>query len=521
MKKYLVLFIFMLSIFLISCSDDSGGGASGIGGPERTPEEIEVTADPVDEKSAESVTDKDTDQGESIDTEIPQDEKEPVKDSPSEGDHADKESDREGTEETDTEAPVVSDDDVSDVTAPVEDDKTSLYAVVRLDTSFGRWFATERKELFLKAEYEEVKENISRLETEIREYEKAIAELNLPEQAADRAREARTGNKERKIAENREEITRLISEYGVNRIQDGIHTYWENEILYADVTAPKTGWYRLRVVAKNIDGPLPDYYSYFNLSVTNETTGKPSGGVLVKASDEVYHAGDAYIYLEEGYSRLKLLWTNDAWKDEVYDANINIRKITIDYRGEKAVERGNVRFGNQFSYIGGRFFWEDNTVWTSWDNQTIGFDYTNLQSGKYRITIEAKNYGIVPQEYKDFMVRVNSECGDETYVYIEADSDNYKTGSSEIDIVGPTSIYLTWENDMWRPDRDPVEDANIKYRSVKMERIGESERSALGAYLMGTRSGNMMVTFGSIIIIGLMFSVFYMINKRRSGYSLE
>lgn len=399
---------------------------------------------------------------------------------------------------------------------------------VTLDTSEGKWFDAPRKELFSKEEFKAAQNRIKELRDKIRELRKEYQNLNkeLPDQANEKAKAKVAENRAKRqeeikneIAGYRSEIQQIKNRYGVNRFQDGIWTAWANQTLYVNARVEKTGWYRLRIVTKNIYGPLPDFYSHFNVQVTNETSGKDVGGVLIKASDTSNQANGLWVYLERGDNKLKLLWTNDAYKQGEYDANINIRKIALSYHGTQAPRMGMRRNAHQYSYIDGRFFWDANSVRTYWANQCIGFDYSNLKAGRYRVFVEAKNYGVVPREYTNFSVRVNTDDGAEATISIPADAQHWQRGEAVLDITGPTTIYLTWMNDMYKPDRNPVEDANIQYRSIRLQRIGESERSRVAAYLLGTRSGNAVMMLGSVGILGVVLAGFYLFNRRRSRLS--
>jgi hypothetical protein len=399
---------------------------------------------------------------------------------------------------------------------------------ITLDTSQGKWFTAERKELFSKDEFKAAQNRIKELRDKIKDLRKEYQNLNkaLPEQANEKAKGKVAENKAKRqeeikaeIARYRTEIQQIKTRYGVNRFQDGIWTAWANQVLLVNARVEKAGWYRLRLVAKNIHGPLPDFYSHFNVHVSNETSGKDIGGVSIKATDASNQANGVWVYLERGDNKLKLLWTNDAYKKDVYDANINIRKIALSYHGTQAPRLGMRRNAHQYSYLDGRFFWDANSVWTYWANQCIGFDYSNLKAGRYKVIVQAKNYGVVPREYTNFSVRVNTDDGAEGTISIPANKDQWQRGETVLDITGSTTIYLTWTNDMYKPDRTPVEDANIQYRSIRLQRIGESERSRVAAYLLGTRTGNAVMMVGSIGVLGMVLAGFYWFNRRRSRLS--
>ncbi len=560
MQKFLILILALALTVFLSCGSDMDESAKGAGGPDSSPIELggdgdntpkePAPAQPADEGDVTTpageteeiagnevidgeiiipVTDvgsgssgESGDSGDTGDT----DDTDDTGDAGDTGDTGDAVGAGDsGDSSDDGDSP--GEDIIPDDEADVDDAEAAKGVRIALDTSQGKWFVAERKELFSKADFQAANAQIKDLRAKIREMRSEIRGLQktLPEQASDKAKEKTSANKSARIDQIKSEIDVLRARIkslrdanGVNRFQDGIWTAWANQDLYLNVNVDKAGWYRLRVVAKNIHGPLPDFYSHFNVSLSNESTGTHVGGAVIKASDRINQASGVWVYLNEGASRLKLLWTNDAYKQGEYDANINIRRIALTYRGQNAPNMGMRRGAHKYSYVDGRFFWDHNSVWTNWANQCIGFDYTNLKAGKYRVIVSAKNRGVVPAEYRNFRVRVNTDDGAEAFIDIPANADRYQKGDVVLDITGPTSIYLTWTNDMYKPDQNPVEDANIQYRSIRLQRIGESERSRVAAYLLGTRSGNMVITFGTLAMLGMILAGLYFVNRRRSRY---
>lgn len=535
MNKIYFLLVATAIISMSSCGGDSAGKkASGLGGPELSPE-IETTQSSdtsqaaqtaqADSASIASVT-SDTPFSSEVAAEITAENAlvaaDPVAlEAPasSSSSIADAAANVEGAaisgtedDDADTSGDIAElspgDDAVSDETSAVDTaagsaDETPAVSAenvkvdLTLDTSEGKWTATSNKELFTAQEMKSAREKIAELQEKIKSLKEA-------------------DKKDPQIALLKAEILAIRAKYGVNRFQTGIHTDWANQPLYLNAKVSKGGWYNLSITAMNINGKLPSFYTHFNVSVTNESTGKYLGGVQIKASETSNQSAGLLVYLPEGVSKLLINWTNDAYKQGEYDANINFTRIALKYKGDKGPKFGATRRAHQYSYVDGRFFWDGKTVRTYWANQTIGFDYSNLKAGKYKVTVKAKNYGVLPKDYKNFIVRVNSGDGAEATLEIKADEKNFHKGTAVIDITGPTSIYLTWLNDAYKPDKNPVEDANIEYELITMKRIGESERSAAVAYLLGTRPGNMVMTLGSIGLLGIVLGAFYVLNRRRT-----
>ncbi len=287
----------------------------------------------------------------------------------------------------------------------------------------------------------------------------------------------------------------------------GIHTYWANQDLFFDVKNNcKAGWYRLRMEARNYDGKLPDFYTHFTVMVKNQRTDKWVGGLLIKAADNNYHTGSMLVYLPEGNTRLNLLWNNDAYESGNYDANIDIKDVTINYSSMQQPRGSLVRRANQFSELNGRFFWDKNSVYTYWANQTIGFDFPNLQPGLYQVRVVAKNNGKLPQNYQNFNVEVDTNNGTSAVMQIPADDRNYRAGTVNLDLTGgDTTVYLNWTNDQYAANQY---DANIQIKTIRLIRIGDSQRSALAAYLIAkarSNKGIIMILGGMVIVLSGLF----------------
>ncbi len=292
----------------------------------------------------------------------------------------------------------------------------------------------------------------------------------------------------------------------------GIFTNWANEDLYLNISNNRRpGWYQLEVTAKN-RGKLPDFYDNFSLLVKNETTGTEIGGIVVEASDTQYNKGRTLVYLGEGDTKLNLLWTNDAYKSGEYDANINIREVTLQYKGARRFNNSLRRNALQYSYLDGRFFWEANSAYTYWANQTMGFVFPNLKAGKYQVRVVAKNRGVLPPNYSNFNVEIDTNNGISGTMRIPADQNKYRTGTTELDLTGgETTLFLTWTNDSYRENEY---DANFQFKRIILKRVGESGRSALAAYLIVKAQSNktLMIMLGGLVIV---LSGFFIWNRKR------
>ena len=271
-----------------------------------------------------------------------------------------------------------------------------------------------------------------------------------------------------------------------------IWTAWANQAVKVKVkNICKTGWYRLAVEAKNIYGPLPDFYKNFAITAIDNKTGKAVGGLSIKASDKKFHKGSMLVFIEDTEADFTFMWTNDAYNAGVYDANIEIKGVSVWYAKNQNHEAKTLkRNAFQYSEVNGRFFWDDKSVFTYWANQTITFNFPKLAAGKYEVIIVAKNIGTLPKDYKNFEVVIDAD-NVSGKALIHADSDKYHKGSVVLDITGgDTDVSLTWINDAYK---EGVYDANIQIKSVKLKKVGESKRSALAAYLLGTKAGNRVI----------------------------
>lgn len=298
----------------------------------------------------------------------------------------------------------------------------------------------------------------------------------------------------------------------------GFYTMWARQKLILRVRGNcEAGWYKLKVKAKNIRGPLPDFYSRFNLTVSDNVTGRQLGGMFIKASDVKVRKGRMWVYLNSGDSDLNLGWTNDAWKRGVYDANIHITKVALSKKPKVRKRKAFRRNAQNYCYERGRWFFDEKarTARTYWRNQTIGYCFYGLQPGTYEIQVRARNYGKagLPPGYENFQVTVAADgvTGD---AIIPAHETKFRKGKAVLDLRGGNvTVNLTWLNDRYKKGQY---DANIEIRSVRLKRIGDSSRTGLSAFLSNAGQGTGLVITVSVVVALLGLGLLYA-YRRKTG----
>ncbi|MDY6934291.1 MAG: hypothetical protein SVZ03_08735 [Spirochaetota bacterium] len=532
--KVFSIITMVLFIGLYCGSEDSDYVNVGKGGPENTSEDITIDDAIVENNDLQDVSSVDQDEEDLFTTEDEADESEisdeqkdgegdEIKDSDESTDSAsgddetkddtDEEDSGEGTEVTDDgegedsgdTTDVAQTDDESEKGDDTTDTPTPEIAepTVTLDSSSGRWYKSPKQKL---VDDETYTKHIAL----IKKYRSQIKDLKVrkKESGVDVAAIKDEIKKYRSLIKK----SRLVIGYGKH--QKGIHTFWSNENLFLRIRDnQRAGWYKIVMVAKNIKGPLSEKYSHFNITVWNETNGKQVGGMNIMASDNRYHRDKMFVYLDEGDTDLNLLWSNDYYVKEKYDANIQIKKVRIKYaKAYNKSRKSLVRNANQYSFIEGRWFWDKNTVRTYWANQLIGFSFSDMKSGKYRIILTAKNYGKLSPDYTDFKVDVEAD-GVGATISIPANEKKFKKGNAILDLTGgDIDVSLIWTNDMWVPNKY---DTNIQIKKIKLKRIDDSERSALAAYLIATVKGNRGLITGILLIVLITLGSIFMWNKKR------
>ncbi len=299
----------------------------------------------------------------------------------------------------------------------------------------------------------------------------------------------------------------------------GIHTYWAYQKLLVTINSNCDGSkYRLIVVAKNIHGPLPDWYHFFNVKVVNESTGESLGTMLIRASDKHYYRGRLDIKLAKGENVLNLLWTNDAWEPNKYDANIQIKRIFVKAIPNKQPKQILTRIGSNFCDSNGRWFIGTNppSAYTYWQGQTVSYCLRTKQAGKYEILIQggnAKNGLPLMPEYKEFKLLVAAN-GISNYLTIKAEQGKYLTGTTTLDLPeGDVVLNVTWLNDMYQP---PLYDANIEITRVKIKRIGNAD-SPISAFLLQNPNITYNILIPSTVFVIGILGMIYWFRKERTA----
>jgi hypothetical protein len=296
----------------------------------------------------------------------------------------------------------------------------------------------------------------------------------------------------------------------------GIHTYWAYEKLLVKVNSNcEGGKYELVVVAKNL-GKLPDWYHFFVVKVFNEKTGENLGTMLIRASDQRYHRGKLIVTLPKGDNILNVLWTNDAYEPNKYDANIQIKRIMIRKVVAKDKKQILTRKGSNFCDVNGRWFIGDNppSAYTYWANQTVSYCLRTEKAGKYEVILRAGNakngLPLMPQ-YKEFKVLVAAN-GKSNYITIPAEQGKYHRGSTTLDLpAGDIVLNVTWLNDQYQP---PEYDANIEIVRVRLKRVGDIE-SPIAAFLLQNPNVTYQVVIPGIILILGALGMIYWVRRQK------
>ncbi|MCE9597870.1 MAG: hypothetical protein K8S54_07870 [Spirochaetia bacterium] len=292
----------------------------------------------------------------------------------------------------------------------------------------------------------------------------------------------------------------------------GIHTYWQDEPLAIRIKNNcQAGFYKLTFKGMNVDGPLPEFYKGYALSVSDN--GQDVGATVLAASDFIYGSASVNVYLKEGNSTLDVRWKNDAYKQGVYDANLHLNGVTMSYLPDYVPPTKLAKNAREFCDIDGRFFFSAKSAWTPSANQQISYCYPELPSGKYEVSIQARNHGTLPPGYQNFQVNVSGD-GVSGNVSIAAASDVSKTGKVVLDITqGSKRLDVKWTNDVYISDEI---DAAIEIETIKLKRIGDSERSQLGAFLLQasrTRSV-LLISLAMLLVSAAGITMLKMFRKR-------
>jgi len=382
-----------------------------------------------------------------------------------------------------------------------------------LDSSQGRWYEETKKELFSEADARAIKAQIQALRGEIKTILASYKDKVVKENKGNKDNKDKSEAKA-KIKQIREQIAALRAKIGNGgRVQSGIYTNWANESLKLNVKRGEPGWYRVIIVAKN-RGTLPSNYDRFTFSVNNSGN-ETVAGISVKASDKVYNRGSADIKLDNpAGTTLNLVWTNDAYMKDKYDANVNIKKVVLKKIKDPKETTVNAKHlnGDEFSFMDGRWFFENKAAHTFWANQIIGYTFKNLEEGEYEVTVTAKNFDSLPLEknYKEFNVEIDSDY-DSASMNIKADDKNWNHEKVTMNFAeGDTTLYINWTNDSYKEN---TYDANIMIKTISIKKV---QKSSLTAFLLRTKPGNKVFILGAFLMLsGLIFGM-YLKNKNTS-----
>ncbi len=415
-------------------------------------------------------------------------------------DDSTEETDKEDEDTTDASDVASSEDDTTDATAP-ETAITGKKVAFTLDTTQGRWFKTPDKELFSEETLKNYQTRIKALRKEIKDIKKNAEKGKIEKKEASE-----------KVKDLRDQIAAqraLIGNGG--RIQKGIHTYWANQSLNIKIDEGETGWYKLVVVAKNLN-PLPEGYEKFSFTVLDKSNEDMLGNFSIKARENVYKRGRLIFKLEDPKGKvLDLLWNNDAL-DSKGDANIQIKAIRLKKIKEPKFSKKALRKGDEYSYLDGRWFFDKKTAYTYWANQTIGYTFHNLKGGTYEMEVMAMNRSKngLPEDYEGFKVEINTENNSDEMLIKASDKKWNKEKVTLILPEGDSTIYLTWLNDKYLENQY---DANISIKQIKLKRIADS---GMTAYLLKTTTGNRMIIMSILALLLITIASISIYNKRRT-----
>ncbi|MBL4809517.1 MAG: hypothetical protein JKY43_05610 [Phycisphaerales bacterium] len=110
--------------------------------------------------------------------------------------------------------------------------------------------------------------------------------------------------------------------YGIDE-GDAVFTYWRNESIVFSADLAEDDW-RVGLTARN-NGVLPDSYTQFTVDIfVNDSF---FSTVELPAIQDEYRTTWFDIGQRSGATDLKIVWKNDFWVPDVYDANIVIGAV--------------------------------------------------------------------------------------------------------------------------------------------------------------------------------------------------
>ena len=99
---------------------------------------------------------------------------------------------------------------------------------------------------------------------------------------------------------------------------EAVTTYWANQKIVYSADLAEGDW-RVGLTARNY-GELPEFYTEFRVDVFVNNSYQST--VLLPAIQDEYRTTWFDIGQQDGMTDLKLVWKNDYWVPNVYDANI-------------------------------------------------------------------------------------------------------------------------------------------------------------------------------------------------------
>ncbi|MCU0849344.1 MAG: Ig-like domain-containing protein [Spirochaetes bacterium] len=242
----------------------------------------------------------------------------------------------------------------------------------------------------------------------------------------------------------------------------GIYTYWQHQPLVIRVKNNCTaGMYAMRIWIKNIEGPLPSFYRYFN--VTLRDANRYWGCFVVEASDYIEKPALISVYLPAGDSEFYLDWLNDAYRQGEYDANLNISIIDFPMEKNVRVPAGEYRRHYQFCELSGDWLFDQECAYTASGNAAIGFAYDEMIPGQHVLTVRAKGYGTMPDGYSyQLEAKVNGVSYD---LSLPADAAHFQSASVPVEVSNDKPVVnIKWKN-------APCGETGLKLEWVRLEKI--------------------------------------------------
>ncbi|MBL8022593.1 MAG: hypothetical protein JNM27_23140 [Leptospirales bacterium] len=259
----------------------------------------------------------------------------------------------------------------------------------------------------------------------------------------------------------------------------GIHSFWDYEKLYVRVRGNcKPGWYNLKITAMNHGGPLPAWYKAFYVSVRNERDEK-NYGLSIPASGEAYSSATVPVWIDSGDSDLQVKWTNDAYLTDVYDANLQIKSITLAaMKGIPPAPASTAKAG-KFCEMIGRFYGDTKIIFANDPGGISAYCFEDMISGKYEVAIKGRSHGKLPATFKSFDLRVFGD-GVEGRASIPASETKSQVGKTTLDLRrGDKKLNVAWAN-----PETATEGLSLQIESITITRVGDSQRSDLSAFFL-------------------------------------